>query len=108
MDLREAQPLEGVVHAHREDTVVSVFGVKDRDFSIYIADAREFGDDRAGQDIQGDLTFTVPDGDYEIGYFSPTEGNWFGTEQGPGGEVHLSIRPFAHDVVVRVRKSPRQ
>ena len=107
IDLVKAEPLEGVVQGHLENTVVSVFGVKDQDFSIYIADGRELEEDQAGEEITGSLTFSVPEGMYEISHFSPTEGNYFHSVKERGGEVKLTIGPFVHDVAVRIKSIAR-
>jgi hypothetical protein len=106
VDLIRARPLESFLTAQPENTVGSVLAVEGEEYHIYLADGRESSDPGAGGPVQGEIGFHLPEGGYRLTCTSPATG-----ESSPPGElcggvnVTLPLRPFTHDLVVRIYKT---
>ena len=93
-----------------------VFGVPGADYSVYVADAREYpgvrgledqtpaeGSGEAGTAIGGALVLDLPEATLDVTRFEPTTGRSGPPERLPGGPAtRIDLEPFRHDVVIRV------
>ena len=104
LDLVHARPLPAVVTKLPPHTIASVLAVEGKDYSIYLADAREAGEPGLGDAIRGDIQLSLPAGQWEVTIVNPMTGE---TSRGPsinGGESRLQVPEFRHDVALRVRR----
>lgn len=103
VDLVRAKPVMNWLQEQPEHTVASVFGIEAEDYNVYLADSRELDEPKAGSEIEGDIVFDLPGGDYKVACYSPVTGLysfWFYVK---GGEVvRISVPAFRHDIVVRI------
>ena len=80
--------------------------VHGQDYVAYLADAREVTNPAAGKPISGQASLNLPDGEYQLRFFSPITGRYFGSQSARGGRpMSLELSPFTHDVVIRATRS---
>ena len=105
VDLIRAHPLEGFLKSRPVHTLESVFAVEDEDYSIYLADERELGEDGCGAPISGEISIDLPSGSYKVACYSPITGMYSPEMTLEGGtDITLGLPEFQHDIVVRVRR----
>jgi len=105
VDLIRARPLESFLTAQPESTVGSVLAVEGEEYHIYLADGREFSEPGAGSPVLGEIGFPLPEGRYRVTCSSPATGESSTPGELRGGvHVTLPLRPFTHDLVVRIGK----
>lgn len=104
-DLIRSRPALHVVKEYPQETLPAVLAVEAEDYSIYLADYREWDEPRAGMPISGEVVCELPDGEYEVACYSPTTGLY-----SPRISLYAShftrikIPPFTHDIVLRIQK----
>ncbi len=104
VDLVRARPAPQVVRHHPEHTLPSVLAVEKEDYSIYIADCREWGEPGAGELIWGELVCDLPEDEYEVACYSPITGQYSPWMSLHGGQsTRLVVPEFRHDIVLRMR-----
>jgi hypothetical protein len=84
--------------------VESVLGIPGEDYVIYLADAREVTDPKAGTTIQASVNLPLPLGRYKASLYSPVTGSyspaiWLDSK----GRTQMDLPPFKEDLVIRVR-----
>jgi hypothetical protein len=105
VDLVSARPAPQVVREQPQHTVPSVLAVAGADYSIYLADDREWDTPGAGETLRGELVCALPEGDYEVACYSPTTGLYSPWSPWRGGpQARLDVPPFTHDMVLRLRR----
>ncbi|MBM3234719.1 hypothetical protein FJZ31_00295 [Candidatus Poribacteria bacterium] len=105
IDLVRAKPLVDWLKEKPDKTVESVLAVEGEDYCIYLADARKLTDPGAGDTIQGDIAFDLPEGSYKMACFSPVTGlysPWMPVQ--PGKAIRISVPAFQHDIVIRIAR----
>lgn len=105
VDLSRARPALQVVRDHPEHALPSVLAVKGEDYTIYLADCREWDEPGLGEPIHGELVCDLPDGEYEAACYSPVTGlysPW--TPLRAGRNTRLLVPRFTHDIVLRIRR----
>jgi hypothetical protein len=103
VDLVRARPAPEVVHACPEHVLPSVLAVEGEDYSIYLADCREWDEPGLGDPIDSELILDLPEGDYQIASYSPLSGlysPWFPYRA--GASTRLVLPQFMHDIVLRI------
>jgi len=106
VDLVRARPLTGWLQDQPEHTIESVLAAAGKDYCIYLADEREVDETGCGESIEGRLSFELPPGAYNVSSFSPVDGVYSPAIRLDGGEKRsLAVPAFAHDIVVRVRRT---
>ena len=106
LDLVKARPIMGLLTEQPEHTVESVFGVGDRDFAVYLADARERDEPDCGAPIGGAIRLDLPEGEWLMACYSPVTGQSspaVGISGGAGTRMELPV--FEHDIVVRFSRA---
>jgi len=106
LDLVKSRPLTGSVRVQPEIYVESVFGIANRDVSIYVADAREQFDAQFGEKVRdGKLTVDLEEGSYAVSCFDPSSGGFSPpvTIQG-GPRTVIGLPTFRHDIVLRLQR----
>lgn len=89
-----------------EPLVASGLSAANRDFVLYVADAREAGNPDAGHPIAASVTLTLPPGEYTLNLYSPVSGQYSpGIKLEGGGEKILPLPAFEHDIVVRATRN---
>lgn len=105
IDLVHAKPLTDWLKKVPDFVCASILAVDEEDYCIYLADERESKDFNAGSPIAGSLVFDLPQGDYEIGFYSPTSGSYHNKKLLAGGNnISIQIPSFEQDTVVRMTK----
>ena len=105
-DLVKAKPLVDLLQEQPDKTIESVLAVEGEDYCIYLADERELTDPGAGDTIQGDIAFDLPEGSYKMSCFSPVTGVYSPWIPVPFGKpIRVSVPAFQHDIVIRVTRS---
>ncbi len=106
VDVVRARPLEHFLTTQPENTVGSVLAVEGEEYHIYLADGRELSDPRAGEPVAGEIGFRLPQGGYRATCISPATGESpTPAELRGGADATLPLRPFTHDVVVRIDRT---
>ncbi len=107
IDLARARPvMPDWIQERPDHTVESVFAVAGEDYCIYLADGREREEAGCGEPIEGKLCFDLPTGAFEVSCFSPADGVYSPRIPLGGGELRqVTLPPFRHDIVIRVRKA---
>jgi hypothetical protein len=103
VDLALARPAPEVVRACPEHVLPSILAVDGEDYSIYLADCREWGETGLGEPMSGELMLDLPEGNYEIASYSPQSGTyspWFPCRG--GASTRLVLPQFTHDIVLRI------
>ncbi|MBI3877453.1 MAG: hypothetical protein HY300_16100 [Verrucomicrobia bacterium] len=75
------------------------------DYVAYLADAREVSEPDSGEPINGELSFTLPEGTFRARFYSPVTGKYFGGQRLHGGTCRIALPRFQHDIVLRVTKT---
>jgi hypothetical protein len=105
VDLVRARPALQIVREHPEYAPPSVLAVEGEDYSIYLADCREWDEPGLGETIHGEVVCDLPDGDYEVACYSPMAGLYSPWTPLRGGRsTRLLVPQFTHDIVLRIRK----
>ncbi len=105
VDLVRARPALQVVREHPEYILPSVLAVEGEDYSIYLADCREWDEPGAGEPICCELVCDLPEGNYEMASYSPLTGlysPWSPLRGSPA--TRLVLPEFTHDIVLRIRR----
>ena len=116
LDLVRSRPLPEALRASPAETVAVVYGVPGADYTVYVADAREYrgirgldspdadaGAGEAGTAIGGALLLDLPEATLAVSRFDPTTGQSAALEPVRGGPAtRIDLEPFRHDVVIRV------
>lgn len=122
LDLIRSRPLPEALRSWPPGTVAAAFGVPGADYSVYVADAREYRGVRgvpdpdetaapgesappgeAGTPIGGALVLDLPDAPLAAGAFDPTTGRTVVLDRLRGGPAaRIELAPFRHDVVIRI------
>jgi len=106
LDLVNAGPIIGVLTEQPEHTVESVFGVSDRDFAVYLADARERDEPDYGEPIGGAIRLDLPEGEWLMACYSPVTGQSSPAMHVSGGaDTRVALPVFEHDIVVRFSRA---
>ena len=104
-DFVHAQPLPGWISTKHDHVVSATLAVEGKDYVAYLADAREVTDPDAGQALEGNVAFPLPDGRYRVSLYSPTSGTYSPGIFVVGGKaITLALPPWRHDVVVRATR----
>ncbi len=105
LDLVRAKPLTELVKNHPEHILESVLGIDGEDYSIYLADDRELGDEGYGEPISGKVELNMPPGSYLASLYSPVSGMYSPVVEMSGGESAMVNYPsFMHDLAIRIRR----
>ena len=82
---------------------MSVPGV---DYAAYLADTREFTTaPTAGRPLTGEVTCSLPDGQYSLAFYSPETGLYSpGIEVQGGKPLKIQLPEFQHDLVLRAKR----
>lgn len=116
MDLVQARPLPNFLKSQPGNTLEIAFGIPEQDVAIYLADERELAAARdlpeaenisrgPGDKINGEITFELPTGTYQILCFDPETGlSSPGINIDGGKNIHLTVPTFDHDLVIRLTK----
>ena len=114
LDLVRSRPLPEALRSAPPHTVAVVFGVRGADYTVYVADAREYrgvrdledqapaeGSGEAGTAIGGALLLDLPEATLAVSRFDPTTGRSVPLERLQGGpSTRIALEPFRHDVVI--------
>jgi uncharacterized protein DUF6298/cellulase (glycosyl hydrolase family 5) len=103
-DFIRSQPLMNWLQNKPTAIVESVLGIPGEDYVVYLADAREVTDLKAGTPIQASVKLPLPVGRYVASLYSPVTGSyspavWLESK----GLTQMDLPPFREDVVIRVR-----
>jgi hypothetical protein len=103
-DFVRSQPLTNWLQNKPSAVVESVLGIPGEDYVVYLADAREFTDSKAGTPIQASVNLPLPMGRYEASLYSPVTGSyspaiWLESK----GLTQMDLPPFKEDLVIRIR-----
>lgn len=115
LDLVRSRPLPEALRASPAETIAVVYGVPGADYTVYVADAREYrgirgldspdadaGAGEAGTAIGGALLLDLPEATLAVSRFDPTTGQSAALEPVRGGPAtRIDLEPFRHDVVIR-------
>jgi hypothetical protein len=105
IDLVKARPLKDWLKQCPDHVVVSVFGVEDQDYCVYLADAREVDEPGCGTTIESEIRFDLPKGSFGVSCYSPVSGVYSPVLEIEGGtDRTLELPEFNHDLVVRIRR----
>jgi hypothetical protein len=105
MDLSSAEPIRGVVHNLPDFICESVYGVVNKDISLYLADSRERGTPGCGEKLQLTIQIDAPIGIYQMASFSPVTGLYSPWLQiSSDGQIALISPVFTHDLVIRLKR----
>jgi hypothetical protein len=104
-DFVHAQPLDGWIESLPDHLVAGVLAKPPQEYVVYLADAREATDETAGQTISGQVSFSLEAGVYRARLYSPMKGEYASSIQlRGGGRVKVDLKPFRHDIVLRVSR----
>jgi hypothetical protein len=93
------------VKGYPAQVVASGLAAADRDYAVYLADAREVTDASAGQPIDTTLTVSLPPGNFLVSLYSPVTGEYSPAIEIHGGEPRkLTLPAFTQDVVIRATR----
>ena len=105
LDLARARPAPQVVLEQPEHCLPSVLAIPGEDYSIYLADGREWGEPGAGERISGEVVCDLAEGDYRAAWYAPVTGlysTWLPLRGGP--RTRFLSPDFTHDILLRIRK----
>ncbi len=104
-DFVYARPAADWIQGLPEHVVASGMAVTNRDYAVYLADAREVADSTLGQPISGKIALTLPPGKFLVRLYSPVSGEYSPAILVDGGKKsELQLPPFAHDIVIRATR----
>ncbi|MEO7368740.1 MAG: DUF6298 domain-containing protein, partial [Gemmatimonadaceae bacterium] len=104
LDLARSRPLKGLVTVAPPNTVVSALGVESEDYAIYVADAREAAEPGCGEAIRGEIVLSLPRGRWRVTTLSPVTGEISSQPSIDGGEAHVELPGFRHDLALRLKR----
>ena len=116
LDLIHSRPLPEALRSSPPGTIAVAFGIPGADYSVYVADAREYrvirdlddprseeGSGEAGTAIGGALLLDLPEAPLSVSAFQPTSGQTVALEHRQGGRgTRIELEPFRHDVLIRL------
>lgn len=115
LDLTRCRPLPEIPRSWPPGAVAVAFGAPGADYTVYLADAREYRGVRgiddpgesesgeAGTPIDGDLVIDLPAGPLAVRSFDPATGKIAALAPIRGGPAaRVELAPFRHDVVIRL------
>ena len=73
-DFIHARPVAGWVSDLPKHVLCATLAVEGKDYAAYLADAQEATDPAAGSPIDGKISFPLPEGSFQVGFYSPTTG----------------------------------
>jgi len=86
--------------------VVSAFGVRERDFAVYLADDREWDEPDCGSPLGGELPLQLETAHWLVSCYSPVTGLYSPAVQVEGGaNARVSLPAFEHDLVLRFTRA---
>ncbi|HLI35306.1 MAG TPA: hypothetical protein VKW70_09700, partial [Terriglobia bacterium] len=104
-DFIHAQPAPDWIVSQPAHLVAAALAKPGEDYIAYLADARELTDPTAGQPINGDISFRLPQGNYRVCLYSPTGGTFSPCLPAEGGRVAtFELAPFTEDIVIRATR----
>jgi uncharacterized protein DUF6298/cellulase (glycosyl hydrolase family 5) len=104
-DFVHARPAADWIQGLPEQVVASGMAVANRDYAVYLADAREVADSKLGQPISGKIALMLPAGRFLVRLYSPVSGEYSPGILVEGSErFELQLPPFTHDLVIRATK----
>jgi hypothetical protein len=102
-DFVHATPIRGFCSGLPQGALASTLANAGREYVIYLADRRELEEPGAGEPIHGDVVFALPRGSYQVHFYSPTDGQYFGPHAYvDGGDVRMNVGPFVQDLVIHI------
>jgi hypothetical protein len=105
VDLIRAAPAIEVIRQYPQHTLPSVLAVEGEDYTIYLADSREWDESGAGETIHGEVVCNLPEGNYEAACYAPQTGLYSPWLPLHGNDnVSLVVPSFTHDILLRIRK----
>ncbi len=113
LDYVHSKPGTGWISFPSDKVVVSGLIVEGRDqegqeYVAYLADGRELLDRDAGGPLQGDMSVTLPPGEFDVASYSPVTGVYSPAIRVTGGkETKLGLPRFTQDIVIRATRRPR-
>lgn len=106
-DYVHSKPSRNWIKKSPEGLVTSALAASDRDFIAYLADARETGDPETGTPLSGQVSLSLPAGDFVVRFYSPKTGEYSPGVVMEGGSVNtLSLPEFKDDIVIRAQRRP--
>jgi len=106
LDLASAVPMPDLVLGYPARTVVSAFGVRERDFAVYLADDREWDEPDCGSPLGGELPLQLETAHWLVSCYSPVTGLYSPAVQVEGGaNARVSLPAFEHDLVLRFTRA---
>jgi hypothetical protein len=105
LDLVQSRPLHLGPTGIPDHVIGSAFGVREEDFAIYFADARELDEPGHGDSIKLDLVIPLEAHEHEMRSYSPTSGLYSPSLHLRGEpKTPLHVPPFTHDIVIRISR----
>ncbi|MBS1918156.1 MAG: cellulase family glycosylhydrolase [Bacteroidetes bacterium] len=105
VDIVKAKPIAGWLKEKPGNLLEIAFVVPGKDYNIYLADERELTDKDAGKVIRGDIRFDLPEGKYEIRFYSPETGLYSpGIKISGAKNLQCSLPEINGDIVIRISK----
>lgn len=105
LDLINGRPMANCLHKQPPNTLASVFGAAGQEYSIYLADEREWGEPGLGDPIEGEICFDLSAGNYQAAFYAPESGKYSPAFTMRGESMtRLPVPAFKHDLVVQIRR----
>ncbi len=105
LDFIHSKPDTTWIREFPMNLVVSGLAISGSDFIAYLADARELSDPAAGSPIEGNLSLSLPPGDYDVSLYSPVTGVSSPAIAIKGGSPSaLALPSFRQDIVIRAKR----
>jgi len=104
-DFMHTTPVRDFCKETPAHTLAATLANPGAEYVIYVADKREKEDPGCGEPCSGPLSFSLPAGRYQVGFYHPATGSYTGEPRTlAGGEATLRLEPFVHDLVVHVQQ----
>ena len=104
-DFVHSRPATDWITSYPEQLAASGLSTSGHDYVAYLADARELSNPGAGEAIAGNISLTLPPGNYDISLYSPTTGQYSPAVEMKGGENEMMALPrFTQDIVIRATR----
>ena len=104
-DYTHAQPASSWIGGYPDHLTVASLSVADRDYVVYLGDARELDDPAAGEAIAGKVILQLPPGTYDVRVYSPATGEYSPAIEITGGKrADLTLPPFRQDLIIRATR----
>jgi hypothetical protein len=105
LDYIHSKPDATWIRDYPKNVVVSGLSISGRESVAYLGDARELSDPSAGNPIEGNISLSLPPGDYEVSLYSPVTGEYSPAIAIKGSsQAALALPSFRQDIVIRVRR----